>query len=111
MLFRSEGQLPTDAKDVLPPVDPSLLSKVALRIVPNVAHTVAMVRYTLPVATTVHMRLHDASGRVVQQLVDAEVTEGSHGVRLDATRVPSGTYFLRLETPYATKIERIVIQK
>lgn len=106
-----EGQLPTDAQDVLPPVDPSLLSKVALRIVPNVAHTVAMVRYTLPVATTVQMRLLDASGRVVQQLVDAEVTDGSHSVRLDATRVPSGTYFLRLETPYATRIERIVIQK
>ncbi len=106
-----EGQLPTDAKDVLPPIDPTWASKLALRVVPNVAHTLATVRYTLPVATAVSLRMHDASGRVVQTVVDADVTEGSHSVRLDATRVPSGTYFLRLETPFATKVERIVIQK
>lgn len=59
------------------------------------------VQYTLPSSGPVMLDVLDLSGRVVARLTDREMTEGRHVVRLrdiPGEPLPSGLYFLRLQT-------------
>jgi hypothetical protein len=47
-------------------------------------------------------------GRRVQTLGDGP-REGRHVARLDASSLPSGTYFLRLEAEHAVRTEKMTV--
>ncbi len=55
------------------------------------------------------LRLFDLLGRPVVTLVDGDISVGSHTTMLDPERVPSGTYFLVLETPTG-RWEKMVVK-
>ena len=43
--------------------------------------------------------LFDAAGRPVRTYIDGEITPGRNMLELDVTGIPSGIYFLVLQTP------------
>jgi hypothetical protein len=77
----------------------------ALRIrsaVPNPAARETRIRFTLAHPTHVRMRIFDAAGRTIRQLLDSERGAGDHSVIWDARSdsrapVPTGVYFYELE--------------
>jgi bacillolysin len=59
------------------------------------------------------LRLFDARGRLVRELLRDARLEGNRAVAWDGTdgagrRMPSGVYFARLETPSGVRVERVV---
>lgn len=72
---------------------------------PNPFNPQAIIRYSLPRASRVSLRIFDLSGRLVKILVDNEVVNsGDHetswnGRDLTGRMVAAGTYLCRLETP------------
>jgi len=57
------------------------------------------ISYLLPAAGRIELTVHDAAGRIVARLVDAEQDAGTHDVRLspaNENRMPAGVYFARL---------------
>jgi uncharacterized delta-60 repeat protein len=57
--------------------------------------------FELPRAQSVHLAIHDASGRLVRTIADGALSAGRHQRQWDATdnhgrRVPAGIYFARL---------------
>jgi hypothetical protein len=43
--------------------------------------------------------LHDVRGRVVRTIVEGERAAGEHRAEVDASELPAGVYFYRLEAP------------
>ncbi|RKZ19878.1 hypothetical protein DRQ18_07315, partial [bacterium] len=52
----------------------------------------AVIRFGIPTAGHVTLKLYDVTGRVVRTLVDADLAAGVHQVKIDAKRLPAGVY-------------------
>ena len=72
---------------------------------------------TTSIAFEVHEAQHlsvsvwDVSGQQVAMLVDGVVGEGQHEVTFDATDLPSGTYFVRLQTSDALSTRKLIVTR
>ena len=84
---------------------------------PNPFNPKTTIAFELPKRKTVTLRVFDMAGRLVRELIGAEVyTPGSHGIvwngRDDNGRqVASGTYFYRLEAGSYSETKRMVLIK
>lgn len=75
---------------------------------PNPASHQALIRYAVPEHQNVRMSLYDVLGRQIRIIMDRK-TEGRHEMQLDVSRLPSGTYFLRLETGSQTRTQKLMV--
>jgi sugar lactone lactonase YvrE len=89
----------------------------ALRLLPsrpNPFEQETQIRFDLPRASVVSLRVYDASGRLVRSLIDAgTISPGRHEVAWDGRsaggrRVATGVYFARLVCAGEVRTERIV---
>ena len=64
---------------------------------PNPFNPATIIRYALPRAGPVRLVIYDVRGRAVTTLVDRQQAAGTYAVDFDATGLPSGFYFYRME--------------
>ncbi len=64
---------------------------------PNPFSTIAVIRYVLPKAGIVHLRIYDIRGGLVSELASGEQPAGMHAVPFGGGSLPSGVYLIRLE--------------
>lgn len=64
---------------------------------PNPFRRATRIAYTLPRRSAVHLALYDATGRLVEVLVQASQPAGRHAVSFEADALPGGVYFCRLD--------------
>jgi hypothetical protein len=55
------------------------------------------IRDGMPLHSNVNLAVYNTLGQRVAQLWDGEIEAGSHEVRFDASDLPSGMYFYRLQ--------------
>jgi hypothetical protein len=72
--------------------------------VPNPFNPETTIRFDVPSASTVTLRVFDVRGRVVRTLQDATLPQGRHALRWDGRNqsgqaVASGVYFVRMTAP------------
>jgi surface protein len=75
---------------------------------PNPARSQATVRYAAPEGMEVTLRLYDVLGRVVQTVARSAKT-GREETQIDVSRLPSGTYFLRLQAGSDVLTRRLTV--
>ena len=83
---------------------------------PNPARDVSTLRFELPQAETVLLRVADVSGRWVRTLAQSPMTAGAQSVRWDGRddagrEVPNGTYFCQLATADGSSTARVVLAR
>lgn len=72
----------------------------------------AVIRYGLPSAATVSLKVYDISGKIVEVLLDGRKEAGVYEMRLDAkSKLPSGVFFVRMESGSFSKIQKILLVK
>jgi hypothetical protein len=77
---------------------------------PNPARQSATVRFGVRKASPATVAVYDVLGRKVATLYDGPApSEQMKTVRLDATRLPSGTYFVRLSTEGRTTVQQLTV--
>ena len=91
------------------------------RVYPNPFSSAATIAYSLANAGHVTLRVHDAAGRVVRVLLDAEMDAGAREVRWDGRtdagdRAASGVYFVKMTLPcdgsnVGTREQKLVLLK
>jgi glucose/arabinose dehydrogenase len=72
---------------------------------PNPFNPVTKIKYSLPNASFVTLKIYDGLGREIKTLVSGYKAAGNYGVRWDASNYPSGIYYYRL-TSGSVSIER-----
>jgi len=120
--YRFELTMPSGAHATFGPyavtISPTLAARVAIAILPNPARAGTRIDLRIggppsdgPVAATA--TLHDLSGRVVSTLFRGSLPRGTTSLTWDgrdgrSRRLPTGLYFIRLETPLGTRVERLL---
>jgi hypothetical protein len=81
---------------------------------PNPFNPVTTIRFSIPNVETLHavsLRIYDIQGKLVETLVDGELSSGNHSVKWDADGVSSGVYFVLLEGSGQREIQKVVLMK
>jgi hypothetical protein len=78
---------------------------------PNPFNPSTTIRFSVPNATRVTIRIYDVSGSLVETLVDKQIGAGVHDVMWDASEEASGVYFSRLEAPGFSQTRKLVLLK
>ncbi|MGH7496095.1 MAG: family 10 glycosylhydrolase [bacterium] len=78
---------------------------------PNPFNPVTTIRFDLPRAGAVRLRIFDALGREVLALLDQEMPAGQHEVPFDGRHVSSGVYYYRLEFQGVFRTRRMLLTK
>ena len=78
---------------------------------PNPFNPSTQINFTLPETGAVRLAVYDLTGRLVQVLIDSSLQAGEHTARFDATRLASGRYLYRLETPNSTITKSMLLIK
>lgn len=82
---------------------------------PNPFNPMTVIRYTLPEAAPVSLRIYDLSGRLVRVVLDARFLEaGNHeavwdGRDSEGRANPSGTYVVRLSTDSSAQARKVML--
>jgi hypothetical protein len=78
---------------------------------PNPFNPSTVISYQLPSNSLVVLRVFDVLGRQVETLFNERQTAGNHSVRFDATDLPSGVYFYRLEVGTYRDTKKLLLLK
>jgi photosystem II stability/assembly factor-like uncharacterized protein len=89
----------------------SQANPLCLMVTPNPCQRLAAVTYNLVLEENISLSLFDVSGRLRKPLFKGIQKAGEHTFQLDAEELPSGIYFLRLETKNASSTYKVIIFK
>lgn len=78
---------------------------------PNPFNPLTTIRFGLPESADVRLAVYDVLGREVALLHAGTLSAGWHAMSFDASRMPSGTYLYRLETPQGAQTGRMLLLK
>ena len=80
---------------------------------PNPFNPTTMIRFDVPESlyNNVVLNVFDIKGRLVETILDKELTPGSHAIRWDAKSKPSGVYFLRMNAEKYSKTYKMILMK
>jgi hypothetical protein len=78
---------------------------------PNPFNPTTTIKYSIPQEGLVTIKIYNAIGEEVLTLVNEEQPVGNYEVEFDATTLPSGIYFYRLQTPNFTQTKKMILLK
>jgi hypothetical protein len=82
-----------------------------IRVLPNPFSSQVVISYHLTQAGRVKVDVFDITGRQVAGLLDRELEPGRVDLHWDASKLASGVYLLRLNTPAGTQTQKLVIKR
>jgi len=100
-----EDVISSDADDALFP------KQFTLAVSPNPFNASTTIRFTLPNAGLVHVRVFDVQGREVMQLADQQYAAGSHVLQFDGAALASGVYFLSFQSADNLSTHKLLLLK
>ncbi|MDD5088462.1 MAG: T9SS type A sorting domain-containing protein, partial [bacterium] len=78
---------------------------------PNPFNPLTRIEFTLPHAARAKLAVYDLLGREVTVLADESLAAGVHSVSFDASDLPSGVYFYRLQAGQFMQTRKMVLLK
>ena len=101
--------LTDESVDRNPPLAPSAI--MLSPAYPNPFNSRARFSYYLPQATAFRINLIDPTGRMVQTLFSGQAESGEYNGWIDADKLSSGMYYLRLETSRSAAVASVTVFK
>ena len=81
------------------------------KIIPNPFNPSTRISWQSPVGSWQTLKVYDILGNVVATLVDEHKPAGKYEVKYDATQLPSGVYFYRLQAGSFVETKKMVLMK
>jgi len=82
-----------------------------LTVAPNLFRNSATIYYSIPHDSRAKLTICDASGRIVEKLIDKELKAGNYTLTWDRKGLPAGVYFARLKTQGYTATDKLLIMR
>ena len=77
---------------------------------PNPTSGNTVIPFTLATSAKVSIQLYDAAGKMVRNVMDEYITEGSHEVKVNLHSVPAGTYFYKVQVGEYSEMLPMVVE-
>jgi hypothetical protein len=78
---------------------------------PNPFNPVTNIRWQSPVSSWQTIKVYDMLGNEIVTLVDEYTVAGNHEIKFDASGIPSGVYFYKLQTGSFTHTKKMILLK
>ena len=78
---------------------------------PNPFNPSTMIEFSLPRDSDIRLEIHNLLGQKVKTLIDAQVKQGTHKVKFDASEFSAGVYFYTLTTSEYAQTKKLVLLK
>lgn len=78
---------------------------------PNPFNPNTTINFDLPVSTFVSLVVFDMNGKEIMNLVNGNKSQGRFSVNVDASALPSGTYFYRLRAGNFVSMKKMILLK
>ncbi len=78
---------------------------------PNPFNTVTNIRFIIPQSDFVQLCIYDITGQLVEKLVDGRMNKGEHIVQWNASNLPSGTYFYKIDSYHFSQTKKCILIK
>jgi len=78
---------------------------------PNPFNPTTVIEYQLPQSAQVRLQVYDMSGRQVAELVNEQVSAGTHTINFDASNLSSGVYMYRLQAGATMLTRKLTVVK
>ena len=76
---------------------------------PNPFNSTTTIAYSLPIKASVKLQLFDLDGRMIRTLEEGNIKAGEHRSILNASKLPSGLYLLRMETAKYSATQKVIL--
>jgi len=80
-------------------------------VYPNPFNPAATIDFSLQFDGEINLDVYDINGRVVDELKNANLLAGNHRLVWDASSLPSGLYFIRLQDGVNQKVQKVMLLK
>jgi len=104
VLVTGDSTTSLDAASVLLP------SEFALSVVPNPTKIGTAIRYAVPTATKVSLKLYDITGALARTVIDGRVQPRRYTANLSAKGLARGVYILKLKSDACSVTRKVVIE-
>lgn len=104
----------TNGGDPLTSLDPPLNTPSEFALLgnyPNPFNPATNIKFALPEAGKVIIRIYDIAGRLVEEPVNSEFSAGLHTLKFDGSKLASGVYFYRLTSSGHTAVKKMILTK
>ena len=78
---------------------------------PNPFNPSTNIEYSIPSESFVELKVYDVLGKEVSVLVSGQVNAGFYEIEFDATTLPSGIYFYKLQAGDFVETKKMVLMK
>lgn len=78
---------------------------------PNPFNPSTSIRFSIPEQTNVSLKIFNSIGQEVASLINGELAAGNHEVNFNASKLSSGVYFYRIDTPAFTSTKKMILIK
>lgn len=78
---------------------------------PNPFNPNTTIKYQIPEANIISLKVYDVLGKEIGTLVDKEMVAGSYQIDFDASEYPSGIYFYQINAGDYTETKKMVLLK
>ncbi|MEJ2193530.1 MAG: T9SS type A sorting domain-containing protein [Ignavibacteriaceae bacterium] len=78
---------------------------------PNPFNPVTRIKYSISEAGPVRITVHNIIGEELALLVNEHKTTGNFEVEINASNLPSGVYFYKLETEKIVDVKKFILLK
>ncbi len=82
-----------------------------LSVNPNIGSSIFTISYSLSSSNPMSLTLHNIVGQKVMSLYEGDKREGEHTIKLSSNELPSGVYFIKLQTGNTNVTQKLVITK
>ncbi len=78
---------------------------------PNPFNPTTTIRFSVEMLHATSLQIFDITGRLVETLLDESLTPGDHEVTWNAGNLPSGVYFVRLQSGEYVESQKVILLK
>jgi hypothetical protein len=78
---------------------------------PNPFNPTTTIKYSIPFSSLVRIKVYNMLGQEIAELVNKELQAGNYEVKFDASTLPSGIYFYRIEAGKFVSVKKMILMK